>query len=91
MIALKIKTTPSFEKVVKKLHTHARKKVDEAVHKIVAEPTIGETKKGDLLGVRVYKFKINKQEILLSYRAGHDELLLVALGSHENFYRDMKR
>ena len=65
--------------------------VDEAVHKIVAEPTIGETKKGDLLGVRVYKFKINKQEILLSYRAGHDELLLVALGSHENFYRDMKR
>ena len=91
MITLKIKATPSFEKVVKKLHAQARKTVDEAVHRIVEEPTIGESKKGDLLGVRVYKFKINKQEILLSYRVGHDQLWLIALGSHENFYRDLKR
>lgn len=39
-------------------------------------------KKGDLLGVRVYKFKINKQEILLSYRVGDEQLWLIALGSH---------
>ena len=91
MIALKIRTTPSFDKAVKKLPAQDKKTVDDAAHKIVAKPAIGEAKKGDLLGVSVYKFKINKQEILLSYSVNHDELLLIALGSHENFYRDMKR
>ena len=90
MIALKIRTTPSFDRAVKKPHAQGKKKLDEAVHKIVAKPT-GAAKKGDLLGVSVYKFKINKQEVLLSYRFDRDELLLIALGSHENFYRDMKR
>lgn len=65
--------------------------VDDAVHKIVVKPTIGEAKKGDLLGVSVHKFKINKQEVLLSYSVDHDLLLLIALGSHENFYSAMNR
>jgi len=90
-MALKIRTTPSFDKAVKKLHAKGKKSVDDAVRAIMAEPTIGEAKKGDLLGVRVRRFKIDKQEILLSYSVGLDELLLIALGSHENFYRDMKR
>ena len=88
---MKIKATPSFDKAVKKLRVNGKKTVDDAVRAIMEKPTIGEAKKGDLLGVRVYKFKINKQEILLSYGVGRDELLLIALGSHENFYRDMKR
>ena len=91
MIALKIITTPIFAKVVRKLHAKDKKTVDDAVREILAKPTIGEVKKGDLLGVSVYKFKINKQEILLSYSVGPEELLLIALGKHENFYRDMKR
>ena len=89
-MALKIKITPTFAKTVKKLHDKDKKTVDDAVREILAKPTIGEAKKGDLLGVSVYKFKINKQEILLSYSVG-PELLLIALGTHENFYRDMKR
>jgi len=88
---LNIRTTPSFDKAVKKLHARDKKTLDDAVRKIVSEPTLGEAKKGDLLGVSVYKFKLNKQEVLLSYRLGRNELLLIALGSHENFYRDMKR
>ncbi len=90
-MALKIRTTPTFAKVVKKLHDKDKKTVDDAVREILAKPTIGEEKKGDLSGVSVYKFKINKQEILLSYCVGPDELLLIALGTLENFYRDMKR
>lgn len=90
-MALKIITTPIFAKVVKKLHDKDKKTVDDAVREILAKPTIGEAKKGDLLSVSVYKFRINKQEILLSYRVGPEELLLIALGTHENFYRDMKR
>jgi len=91
VIALKIITTPIFAKVVRKLHAKDKKTVDDAVREILAKPTIGEVKKGDLLGVSVYKFKINKQEIFLSYSVGPEELLLIALGTHENFYRDMKR
>jgi hypothetical protein len=41
--------------------------------------------------VFVYKFKINRQETLLSYSVSGDDLLLLALGTHENYYRDLKR
>lgn len=90
-MALKVKSTPTFARSVKKLHDKDKKAVDDAVREILAKPAIGEAKKGDLSGVSVYKFKINKQEILLAYSAGPDELLLISLGAHENFYRDMKR
>jgi hypothetical protein len=56
-------------------------------------PLLGELKKGDLNNVRVYKFKMVHQLTLLAYM--HDEsnenLTLLALGSHANFYRDLKR
>ncbi|MEH6617911.1 MAG: type II toxin-antitoxin system RelE/ParE family toxin, partial [Porticoccus sp.] len=43
--------------------------------------------------LRVYKFKMNKQLTLLGYSFddGTLTLELMALGSHENFYRDIKR
>ena len=88
---LKITATPTFSKAVKKLHAKDKESVDDAVRAIASNPTIGEARKGDLPGIRVFKFKINKQEILLSYSAGSDQLLLIVLGSHENFYRDIKR
>ena len=59
--------------------------------------TIGKAQKarkekvGDLSGVFVHKFKINKQLILLSYTLDGSEINLLTLGSHENFYRDLKR
>lgn len=48
---------------------------------------------GDLSGVLVYKFKMVKQLTLLAY-SYHDQtiaLTLLALGTHENFYRDPKK
>ncbi|WP_081368429.1 type II toxin-antitoxin system RelE/ParE family toxin [Alteromonas mediterranea] len=53
----------------------------------------GEQKKGDLAFLRVYKFKMVKQLTLLgySYEDGTVILELIALGSHENFYRDVKK
>jgi mRNA-degrading endonuclease RelE of RelBE toxin-antitoxin system len=95
-MALKILDTPSFNRAVKKLHTRDKKDVDAAILEIVANPAIGEEKKGDLLGVFVYKFKLNKQEMLLAYRLQPNklkpqELVLLSLGSHENFYSNIKR
>ena len=57
------------------------------------DPFLGEQKKGDLAFLRVYKFKMTKQPTLLgySYQDGAVVLELIALGSHENFYRDVKR
>jgi ParE-like toxin of type II bacterial toxin-antitoxin system len=80
---------------VKKLHARDKNVVDKAVGEIAVDPSIGEEKKGDLAGIFVYKFKLNKQELLLAYRLEPNkfkpqEIILMALGSHENFYSDMK-
>ena len=85
--------TPTFSKQVKKLHKNQKKDLDDAVKIIIKDPAIGELKKGDLNGVQVYKFKMVKQLALLAYEfnaCGH-QLILLALGSHENFYRDLKK
>jgi len=85
--------TPTFEKAVKKLHTNQKKDLDAAIRILIDEPMIGEQKKGDLAFLRVYKFKMVKQLTLLgySYEDGTVTLELIALGSHENFYRDVKK
>jgi len=56
------------------------------------DPALGEQKRGDLAYLRVYKFKMAKQLTLLgySYDNGNLVLELLALGSYENFYRDVK-
>lgn len=95
-MGLRILDTPSFNRVVKKLHTKEKLLVDEAIKSIAKDPSIGEEKKGDLAGIFVYKFKINKQEVLLAYRLQPNkfkpqELVLLSFGSHENFYSDIKR
>jgi hypothetical protein len=46
--------------------------------------------------VFVYKFKLNNQETLLAYELRPDknaptEAVLLAVGSHENFYAALKR
>jgi mRNA-degrading endonuclease RelE of RelBE toxin-antitoxin system len=85
--------TRSFGKAVKKLHKNQKKDLDQAIQDIVTNRDIGDEKAGDLSGVSVYKFKMAKQQALLAY-AYNDKsvtLTLLALGSHENFYRDLKK
>jgi mRNA-degrading endonuclease YafQ of YafQ-DinJ toxin-antitoxin module len=83
----------SFERVIKKLHANAKRDLDKAVKELMQNPLIGELKKGDLSGIRVYKFKMVRQLTLLAYLFDKSEktLTLLALGSHENFYRDLKK
>jgi len=85
--------TPSFKKAVKKLHQNQKLELDKAIKEVVKDPKIGELKKGDLAFMRVHKFKMVKQSILLdySYEDGAIILELIALGTHENFYRDAKK
>jgi mRNA-degrading endonuclease RelE of RelBE toxin-antitoxin system len=85
--------TPSFKKAVKKLHQNQKLVLDKAIKEVIKDPKIGEQKKGDLSFMRVYKFKMVKQSTLLgySYEDGAIILELIALGTHENFYRDVKK
>ena len=85
--------TPTFKRSVRRLHKQQKRELDAAVGRIAADPTVGESKVGDLAGVRVHKFRMNRQLILLAYEflAGEGVIKLLALASHENFYRDLKR
>ena len=89
-LAKKVYTSPLFARKAKKLSKREKQKLDDEIKKIFANPTIGDEKKGDLKGVRVHKFKMNKVQILLAYRKSPKELLLLTFGSHENYYRDLK-
>jgi mRNA-degrading endonuclease RelE of RelBE toxin-antitoxin system len=90
---MNILQTPTFAKQLKKLHKNQKKELDKAVMIIAKNPGIGEMKKGDLSGIQVYKFNMIHQLTLLAYMFHEDELqlILLAFGSHENFYRDLKK
>lgn len=89
---LTIKQSNSFKKTVKKLPKQHKAILDEEVRKLVNNPDLGERKKGDLDFLRVHKFKLLNQEVLLGYMYEEDEIILtlLKLGVHENFYRDIK-
>jgi len=80
-----------FKNTVKKLPRPLQQSILDAVEDILADPTGGELKTGDLEGFRVYKFKANRQLFLLAYRLEGDSIILFQVGHHENFYRDLKR
>lgn len=82
---------PSFKRAYKKLHANQRDAVHTAIREIVADPTMGQEKKGDLAGVAVYKFDCVSQQFLLAYLWDETTRTLLAVGPHENFYRDLKR
>jgi len=87
---MEILQTPSFNRKVKKLHTNKRKELEQAIRNIVSNPALGKAKTGDLHGICVYKFRMLNQLSLLAYQYNASQLILVALGSHENFYRAIK-
>ncbi len=55
-----------------------------AIRAVLADPKLGEEKKGDLGGVFVYKFDCVNQPFLLAYRWDESKRVLLALGPHEN-------
>ncbi len=90
MTDIVVQQMPAFKRMYKKLHSQAQAVVDEAIRAIIQDPELGEEKKGALAGIFVYKFKIHHQEMLLAYEWDLKARLLLALGVHENFYRNLK-
>ena len=91
---MRIEQKPKFQRKYKKLHSNQQKDVDKAISDVIKNPDIGGQKKGDLDWLRVHKFKMVGQLTLLGYSVDNDGtivLTFVDVGSHENFYRDIKR
>ncbi len=82
-----------FSRAIKRLHRPERQILETAIKTLMKEPSAGELKTGDLAGVRVLKFKVNLNLMLLAYiyNPESEVLNLLDYGSHENFYRDFKR
>jgi plasmid stabilization system protein ParE len=87
---MKIFQSPTFFRYVKKVDKKFKAEIDSQVRLIAENPDIGEQKKGDLQEVRVHKFKFSNNLYLIAYRHDDDEIQLVMLSTHENFYRDLK-
>jgi mRNA interferase RelE/StbE len=81
----------SFAQKVKKMLKQEKEFLDQEVLKISQNPSLGEEKKGDLAGVFVHMFKINTMQYLLAYRKVGQDLELVMIGPHENYYRNLKQ
>lgn len=93
MMKLIVVQTATFQRQIKKLYKNQKQDLDLAIHDIIKNTKIGEMKKGDLAGIQVYTFFMVNQMTLLAYEFFEDQLQLhlLMLGSHENFYRDLKR
>jgi hypothetical protein len=86
-----VKQMPSFKKSYKRLNANQKSVVNDAIRSIIDLPKLDQEKKGNLSGVFVHKFTIKQQLMLLAYEWDPKKRILLALGVHENFYRDLKR
>lgn len=88
---MKVLQTPTFQRKYKKLHPNIRNVVNSALDDIIIIPEAGPLKRGDLGNIRVHKKRIEDLEILIAFWCIKKAIKLIDLGSHENFYRDLKR
>lgn len=88
---VQLEQKPAFKRTYKKLHDNQRNAVHSAMREVIDDPSLGTEKKGDLSGVFVYKFVCIDQQYLLAYQWDETRRIFLALGPHENFYRDLKR
>jgi plasmid stabilization system protein ParE len=82
---------PPIKKFVKKQARPLQLSIEDEIERIIENPAIGETKKGDLQGYRVHKFVFKKQKLLIAYQVSETEILFYMVGTHENFYRDLRK
>lgn len=88
---MKIAASNALIKFKKKSNKNLQLVLDEQVRQILKNPEIGESKKGDLRGIRVHRFKFQKDLYLLAYEVVENVLRLYMVGLHENSYKKLKK
>ena len=87
---MKMSWSKIFPSRLRKFTKQEKKSLDKQILEISDNPAVGSEKKGDLRGVYIHKFKIKHTQYLLSYRFAEENLELIMIGPHENYYRDLK-
>lgn len=89
---VKVYESPVFKKALDKLPDEDVVIIEDEIDTIIDDPEIGEQKKGDLSYLRVHKFSLNGQQVLLGYNWQKEliTLHLLNIGPHENFMRKQK-
>lgn len=84
---------PKYNRIKKKFPPLLVGLINYAENEVAKTPSIGTQKHGDLKGIYVYKFTPIDQELLLAYEVNNkkEEVIFIAIGGHENFYRDLKQ
>ncbi|MGG5254812.1 type II toxin-antitoxin system RelE/ParE family toxin [Neobacillus sp. SM06] len=71
------------------------KKFQDAIEALRLDPTLGDSKKGDLSGVSSLDIRYNRTSYELAYfveeQENGDLLLIVMAGTRENFYDELKK
>lgn len=75
---------------IKKANPPLKEKIKEEVLKIVANPQIGGTLKGKLKPLRSHHFHFSKTQYRIAYKI-QDDLIIIVVGSRENFYRNLEK
>jgi hypothetical protein len=84
---------PRFGKSKRGFPARVQLEIDEQVKGMVADPFVGEAKTGALRGVRVVKFKVGPQQLLVAdtFTPKTQTIEMLDVGPHENFYRELTK
>ena len=88
---MKVLQSRSFGRKIKKFSKSQKAQLDKQIKIILDDPAIGTEKKGDLRGIYIHKFKLKTIQYLLAYRIVSENLELIMIGPHQNYYRDLKK
>lgn len=58
-----------FRDFVKKARIALQRAIEDEVQLVCEDPAAGESRAGDLAGIRVHKFRFQRQEYLMAYRS----------------------
>ncbi len=84
---------PQYNRQRKKLSPGVLKVLNRVQAQVLQDPHRGDRKRGPLKDVWVEKFKAENDQWLLAYmiQEKQDTIHFIAIGQHENFYRDITR
>lgn len=84
---------PKYNRIKKKFPPLLVGFINDAENEVAKNPSLGIQKHGDLKGIHIYKFTPIDRELLLAYEINNKkkEIIFIAIGGHENFYKDLKQ
>jgi len=82
---------PRFARAKRAFPAQVQLQIDQVVKAMLADALVGEPKAGALKGVRVEKFKVGPQQLLVAYTftAKTQTVEMLDVGPHENFYKGL--